>query len=410
MTINLVEPRASFTHILATSQLSIVPREAVRALGADFGVHPVGTGPFTLGLTEPRATLRYLKNPHYHRHYPKEGMAEDSALGLLKDAGKPLPLVDVIEVPLIEENQPQMLKLLNAEIDMASIVDRATYTRTAARDANGRLVAKEPFTGRLAVHEAPTLRVSYLVVNTRDPALGDRRVRQALAHLVDADAIIQLVDGGRGWRAHGLVPDGLAGNSRDTASVARAYDPKAARKLLAEAGYSEARPLPPLVVSFAYGHERQRTLFDVLKLKAAAGGVTLKPSFLDLPTYIKETDSGKFQLGWESWEADYPDAESMVSFLHSRNIGGGWNHAQWVNAEFDRLYDELRTEISPTQRLALLKRMQAIVHDEVPLVPAQQSVVVTLVHPWVRNFKAPAVSQHIYEYLDVDMAAKQARR
>ena len=105
----------------AASQLAIVAKEAVAYYGIDFKHHPVGTGPFIISQYSRRGEMRLSKNPKYHRVYPSEGEPGDQENGLLRDAGKKLPLIDEVRMPLIEESQPRMLKFRRGRLDWVGV-------------------------------------------------------------------------------------------------------------------------------------------------------------------------------------------------------------------------------------------------------------------------------------------------
>ncbi|MDP9125966.1 MAG: ABC transporter substrate-binding protein, partial [Pseudomonadota bacterium] len=115
-TIKLTHENPLFLYALTIEPTAIVPVEAVQMYKDRFGLNPVGTGPFmATAQVDRKGTLHLLKNPDYYRVYPSVGMPGDAGKGLLKDAGKRLPLADVLDMPLIEESQPAALKFLRGE-------------------------------------------------------------------------------------------------------------------------------------------------------------------------------------------------------------------------------------------------------------------------------------------------------
>jgi ABC-type transport system substrate-binding protein len=241
LTIRLTKPNPLFLFALAAPPASIVPREAVQTYQARFDVHPVGTGPFTLKDVDRKGVLRLLKNPSYHGTYPTAGAPGDAEKGLLKDAGKRLPLVDVVEMPLIEEAQPRMLKMLKGELDWVTI-DPSNFTKMVVRGADGTLRLNDTYAPKLNLFAVPAPIVSFTTINMKDPLLGGNRLlRQAIARLVDTEAVIKVLLNGRGIPLNSLVPLDLAGSERDTGARFPRHDLAEARRLLAEAGHPGAR-------------------------------------------------------------------------------------------------------------------------------------------------------------------------
>lgn len=406
LTVRLKRPNPLFLFSLAMSPTAVVPVEAVTFYKEQFTVNPVGTGPFTLKDVERKGVLRLLKNPSYHGVYPSVGAPGDAEKGLLKDAGKRLPLVDAIEMPLIEEGQPAALKFLKGELDWRTI-DRANFSKMVTRTPDGGFRLNDEFAPRFNIFWALGLDMSYMSINMKDPLLGkNKALRQALAHLVDTPARIDLLLGGRGRVLNSIVPLELPGNERETGALLPGYDVAAARKLLAQAGYPDGKGLPPLTVTFPAVDADTRNLFDFMKAKAAAAGVQLKSAFLDLPTFIKTVEGSNFQLAQDGWTADYADAENFYQLLISRNTAPGPNQSAFSNAAYDKAYDAARLMPNGPARLLLFKTMNEILRDEMPIIVSHNSVRFGIQQKWLLNFKRNLMVPE-FPYLDIDMALKQ---
>ncbi len=406
-TIQLTHANALFLHALTMVPTSVVPREAVRFYKDRFAVNPVGTGPFmaTTAL-ERTGTVRLVRNPGYYRRYPSVGAPGDAEKGLLKDAGKPLPRADVLEMPLIEEPQPAALKFLRGELDWRPL-DRAFFTRMVVRNADGTFRLADEYAGKFAIYGVPSNELDYLLVNLHDPVLGKNRLlRQALASALDAQAVIDVLWNGRGRRLQSVVPYDLAGSERETGAVARPHDVAAARKLLAQAGYPDGKGLPPLAINFFETNVTTRNEFDLLKAQFAAIGVRVKGVFMDQPTFTKAAENGNFQLASYGWVADYPDAEDFYQLNYSRNVPPGSNWSGYANAAYDKAYEASRFMADGPERLAHFRTMNALIADDVPMIPIFAPLKFGTVQNWIGNFKRNLLLQE-HMYLSVDMARKK---
>ena len=405
-TIRLTHENALFLYALTMAPTSIVPREAVQFYKDRFTVHPVGTGPFMATQElDRKGVIRLVRNPNYHRTYPTLGEPGDAEKGLLKDAGKRLPLVDVLEMPLIEEIQPAALKFLHGDLDWRPL-DRANFTKLVQRNADGSFRLAPEFAGKFAIHDVPSLETDYLMLNLRDPVLGrNKLLRQALAAAFDAQAIIDVLWNGRGRRLQSLVPWDLPGNERETGAIGRPHDLATARRLLAQAGYPDGKGLPPLTISFFQTHIAAHNEFDLLKSQLAAVGVQAKGIFMDQPTFTKAVENGNFQLASFGWEADYPDPEDFYQLLYGRNVPPGSNWTGYANAAYDKAYEASRFMANGPGRLAHLRTMNALVEDDVPLIVLFDPLKFETTQNWVGNFKRNLLIQE-HMYLSVDMARK----
>jgi len=406
-TIRLTHANALFLYALAMAPTSVVPREAVQFYKDRFALNPVGTGPFmATRQLDRKGVIRLVRNPHYHRTYPSVGEPGDAARGLLRDAGKRLPLVDELEMPLIEEQQPAALKFLRGELDWRPM-DRANFSKMVLRNPDGTFRLTPEFAGRFAISDVPSLETDYMLVNMRDPLLGGNKLlRQALAAAFDAQAIIDVLWNGRGRRLNSLVPYDLPGNERETGAVARPHDLAQARKLLAQAGYPDGKGLPPLTISFFQTHVAAHNEFDLLKAQLAAIGVQAKGVFMDQPTFTKAAENGNYQLASFGWEADYPDPEDFYQLLYGRNAPPASNWTGYANPAYDKAYEASRFMANGPERLAYLRTMNALIADDVPMIVLFDPLKFESVQNWVGNFKRNLLAQE-HMYLSVDMARKR---
>jgi len=406
LTIRLTRPDPRFLDQFAIMNTAIVPVEAVKAYGASFGTHPVGTGPFMLKEVDRKGMLRFTRYPRYHGVYPSAGAPGDAERGLLKDAGRKLPLVDVVEMPLVEEAQPRILRFLKGEFEWTGL-DRANFAKMARRGKDGRFELVPPYADRFGIYETLAGDVNDVIVNMKDPLLGgNKALRQALAYLVDTQAEIDVLRNGRGRKLQSLVPSEMPGNERETGATTYSYDVSRAKQLLAAAGFPGGKGLPVLTVHTAGTTPDDHNQIDLMRAKAAAAGVQLKGQFGDWPTTLKAVQSSNFQLALMGWSPGPPDAPGNFGMLHGKNLPPGTNFSSFVNADFDRAFEAARYLPDGPELLALIRTMNEIVREEVPVIIRHESIVVGLTQKWLRNFKRNPLTPE-FAYLDVDVALQK---
>lgn len=407
LSIKLTRENPLFLFSLAISSTTAVAHEAVAMYGDQFGVNPVGTGPYMISKAERKGVLRFLKNPNYHQSYPSTGAPGDAEKGLLKAAGKKLPLIDVLEMPLIEEPQPGMLKFLKGELDWRG-VDRANFTKMIRRKPDGGFELTPEFAAKFEIYNVLGIAVTYINLNLKDPLIGGNKLlRQALMHLTDTQGQIDVLLNGRGQKLRSIVPVEFAGSERDTGATYPGYDVAKAKALLAQAGYPDGKGLPPLLYRVGDTSSTSRTAFDFTKARYAAAGVQLRPEFTDYPTAIKAVESGNYQIAdLGGWVADYPDAENFYQLLYGKNVAPGPNHSSFSNPTYDRAYEAARLMPNGPQRYALFRTMNELIRDEVPIILGFNVVRFGIRQKWLGNFKRNELVPE-FKYLDIDMAAKK---
>jgi len=143
-----------------------------------------------------------------------------------------------------------------------------------------------------------------------------------------------------------------------------------------------------------------------MRAQFAAIGVRLKASFADMPTFLKATGGGNFQLAYFDWTADYPDPEDFYQLLYSKNAAPGPNISGYANPAYDRAYEAARRMPSGPARIAQLKTLNALIDDDAPLFALWDPLRFGVFQKWVSNFKRnPLTSENAF--LRVDMAAKK---
>lgn len=406
LTVKLTKPNPVALYAFASTPLSIVPREAVEKYGKEFARHPVGTGPFILRSVPRRGELVLKKNPKYHMTYPSEGAPGDKEKGLLADAGKQLPLVDEVRLPLIEEAQPTMLKYLKGEIDWTGM-DRDNFVRMAGKKPNGEFYLKDEYAKKFNMYTEPFLSVEYIIINMKDPILGkNKALRQALAYALNSGRFIDEMRNGRGWPVQSIVPIPLNGGEKETGAKWYAQDIEMAKKKLAEAGFPGGKGAPEMQLDFRASTTDTRKDGEWFRAEFAKAGLIVKPGFHEFSAYLKRMDEGNFQLGSSGWGADYPDAENFYQLMYSANKAPGPNAGSWANAEYDKLYEETRYMANGPERLAKFKRMNEILKEEVPILITWNPMAFGIYQKWVSNLKRNMMADLPLKYYNVDADLK----
>ena len=386
---------------LAASSMSIVPREAVQKYGDDLDKNPVGTGPFVMKTYSRRGTTVLVKNPNYWASYPTEGESGDQEKGLLAAAGKKLPLIDEIQLPLIEETQPAMLKFKKKDIHWVAI-NRDDFQAMIDRKENKQFQLKPDYAKDFSLYYSPSLSSTYLKFSFQDPLVGkNKALRQALALAIDYEGYIDLMLNGRGYASQSLVPLEIAGSARDTKTEGYKTNIELAKKKLAEAGFPDGKGLPELTIEYRSADKNTRQLFEYIRNDLGKLGINVKGNFQTFSNFLQKTESGNFQLADAGWNADYPDPENFYANLYGPNKAPLPNDGNFQNARYDELYLKMKDMPNGPERLKVIAEMDAIIKEEVPYILLYNQILVGLLQKNVQNFKRNMMDEYPYKYLDL---------
>ena len=391
---------------------------------------PIGTGPYMLTENNPNARMVLERNPNFRGEpYPSEGEPGDGEL--LRDAGKTLPFIDKVVFSREKEGIPYWNKFLQGYYDVSGIgsdqFDQAVRVSIEG-DTN---VTPEMEEKGIRLSTSVDTTTGYVAFNWLDPVVGGaseraRKLRHAISIAFDIEEQISIFANGRGIPAQGPIAPGIFGYREGREGVNPVvYDwvdgkperksIEVARKLLAEAGYPggrDAKTGQPLVIYFdtvvrgagdKAAFDWYRRQFDKLAIQL----VIRDTDWNRFQEKIRKGDTQMFRLGWN---ADYPDPENFLFLLHgpqSRAKNQGENAANYVNPEFDALFEKMKNMPNSPEREKLIDRMVDIARADAPWIWGTHPKRYSLRHAWLANDKPNTMARNNIKYLKID-APKRA--
>src|SRR6185312_3694846 len=225
--IHLVKPDYNFDYILAMCTVGAQAREVAEKYGDDIGAHPVGTGPYRLAEWKRSSKIVLVRNEGFREmRYdgePPEGDALSQEL-LRENKGKRMPMVDRVEISIIEESQPRWLAFLNKELDWINL----PYEFINTVLPGGK---EAPWAVKRGIRYMPDVDadLTYLYWNMKDPTFGGYTadkvaLRRAVGLGYDNQEEINLLRNGTAIEAQGLIPPGVVGYDPNF-NTGRSYDP-----------------------------------------------------------------------------------------------------------------------------------------------------------------------------------------
>nr|MBL8409903.1 ABC transporter substrate-binding protein [Dechloromonas sp.] len=432
-----------FLYWLAMPFFAPVPREADRfyaqpgmaAKNLTLDWWPVGTGPFMLSENDPNRRMVLSRNPNYHgQNYPCEGEAGDREAGLLADCGKPLPFIERAVFTREKEAIPYWNKFMQGYYD-ASGISSDSFDQAVRINIDGDVTLSDEMRDK-GIRLLTSVKSStfYMGFNMLDPVLGGlsekaTKLRQAISIAIDQEEFISIFQNGRGIAAQSPLPPGIFGFEAGELGLNRVvYDwqdgkprrkpVEVAKKLLAEAGYPngrDARSGEPLVVNLdsTGGGSGEKARLDWLTRQFAKIDIQLVVRPTDYNRFQDKVRKGNVQLFYFGWNADYPDPENFFFLLdgNEAKVGkGGENAANYANPEFDRLFLRMKNMENTPERLAIIRQMNGILHQDAPWVFGLHPKSYTLGHRWLKNRKPSDVGNNTLKYQRIDAAERTAAR
>ncbi|HEY0420941.1 MAG TPA: ABC transporter substrate-binding protein, partial [Acetobacteraceae bacterium] len=299
---------------------------------------PIGTGPFQLVQYAKDSLVRFRANPDF---WGKTG-------GMPERAAK----VDSLVFSITPDPAVRLAKLRANECQVVR------YPNPADLDAMRALP-------NVRVLDSTIASLSYLAFRTDKKPFDDRRVREALAMAVDIDSLVRAVYQGTGTPANAMVPPALWGHN--DALHRRPYDPEAARKLLAEAGYPNgfATDLWAIPVARAYMPDGRRAA-EMIQADWAKIGVTAKIVTFEWGEYLRRARNGEGDVTMLGGTWDYPDPSQMAVGFTCENLTSGRNVPHWCNRTYSDLVARASVVPDTAERAKLYQQAQAVFHDDIP--------------------------------------------
>ena len=211
----------------------------------------------------------------------------------------------------------------------------------------------------LTVASNPGTTFAYIGFNLDDPLLADRRIRAAIAHAIDRDAIIRHLFGGRAEKAESVLrPEHWAGVSD---LVPYGYDPTLARRYLLDAGYG---PDKRLTLNYKTSTDPFRLrIAHVFQSQLAAVGIDLQIASYDWGTFFGDIKAGRFQLYSLAWVGvSTPDILRYAFHSHSTPPGGA-NRGGYRSVRVDALLDRAKQQMAEKAREGYVSAQRQIHHD-----------------------------------------------
>ncbi|MFT7722581.1 MAG: ABC transporter substrate-binding protein [Roseateles sp.] len=395
-----------------------VAREVVEFYGDKIMEHPVGTNAFRLKAWRRSSLIVLEKNPNFREMRYAEVAPPDADARLRAEVaalqGSRLPLVDRVEISIIEESQPRWLAFVRGEFD---VIEEVPADFAGEAMPRGQLA---PHLAKRGIHmqRYPRVDVAVSYFNMEDPVVGGYTpdkiaLRRAINLAVDLDKEIRLVRRGQAVKSQGPVPPIAFGGSTEFKTEMSEFDPARAKALLDLYGYVDKdgdgwRDLPgggPLVLEYATQPDAQsRQLVEQWQKNMDAIGIRMKFKVAKWPENLKASTAAKLQMWGVGWVGTTPDGDTFVA-MGSSKAKGAANRSRFDLPAYEALYDRQKSLPDGPERQAVMQDAQRLLVAYAPYKFHVHRIWTDMAQPWVKGYVRNLFVRDFWKYVDIDTAA-----
>ena len=324
---------------------AIVSERAVREMGDGFANRPVGTGPF---MVESMALGEFVELVRFEDYWGTPGGVERITFRTIPEAANRLIEVETGGAHLAIGISPHHFQRLRNDPNLG-------YDRAMA------------------------LRMHHLGFFVESGPLADIRVRRAINHAIDVDALVASVFQGLGKRITGPLVgiDGIVPFPPFEVNL------DLARSLMAEAGHAGGLSLN-LWVNVA--NQLDVDMAVIIRNMLAEIGIDVEIVSVEFATWASRTLAGDADMWLHGWTNVSADPDYGLMLFHESNIGAG-NRFFYRNPEMNRLLDLGKAELDPVERLRIYEEVQRLAHEEVLAVYIWQAEELVCISPRLQGFR-----------------------
>ncbi len=345
--ISLERSFSPFLSLLTMTAAYVVPQEEIRRWGTDFSVHPMGTGPFVLGVWLSHRELRLERREDYF-----DGMAK----------------VKGIIYRVIPEDLTTMTEFELGNLDQITV------------PASGLSRYRNDARWRDLLHTLKGINTYYIGMNCSRPPFDNPQIRRAMNMAIDREKILSTFYEKRGRLAAGPVPDALR---RWNINPVYEYNPGKARGLMENEGIKATT-----IRFFVTADQEVVDMAEIIQFYLEKIGLKVRITQLEWSAYKEAINRGEPDMFWLSWWADYPDPENFLfPLFHSSNIGPAGNRARYRNPEVDLLIELGQASTDEKTVTSYYEKAERLIINDAPWVFFWHKTDFILNQPWVSDVK-----------------------
>lgn len=309
----------------------IMSRKAAEKLGDRIKTHPIGTGPFAFKEHIPQERLVLVRNDNYYR-------------------GK--PSIRQIEFRFLPDASSRNLAFKAGELHIIEMVRE----QRAIDQVKGAGVVIESF--------GPSTTVKLHMDRKRKP-LDDLRVRKAIAHSINREALVRFIGPDVASPLYTVIPPTFVGALKDVPKDLRYdYNPEKAKQLLADAGLAKGFTLNPVFIS---EKPMFRRAAEVLQNQMQQVGININLNVIAHPAWHKKNDEGSNPLVLRA-ATRFPTANFILEEFFVKGAKRNFSHFNGADPSIQKA----KAEMDPQAQIKLWEDAQVKILEDVAALPTHE--------------------------------------
>jgi len=365
----LNQPFAPFTitGLTPTAAGMVVSKKAFSEIGPEkFLRNPVGTGPFEFVRWISGSEVEIKKFNNYYR--------------------KGFPYLDRVIFKIIPDDFIRQNMLINGELDLIEAPDWKNLAQ----------IEKNP---KIAIYRTPGHNWDYIAFNMTgnqhmNPALKDKRVRQAVAYAIDREDIIKAIYYGYATPTDQPIAPSITGSRPGPLKYPYKANLEKARQLLKEAGYPNGFEVTCITSSKTW--LRRET--ELIAAQLARVGIRVKIDALDMSTFdTRRVKEKRFEMLLEDISNPSADPDSTIYWFHHTGTAAYFGPPDKpFNPELEALLDKGRAVTDPKKRLPIYHSAVDKILDDTVYIYICHVDWITAAHKYVKNYIQPPTSKKLF--------------
>ncbi len=365
----LKKPYAPFLDTLTMPPFGIASQAAIMKYNEKYSEHPVGTGPFKFQSWTRKQAIILERNDSYWRTKPK---------------------LNEIEFRVIPSNRERVSQLAAGSIHLA---DNLTL------DDLGN-IQNNP---ELKIYMRPYFNIGYLALNNLKEPLIKKEIRQAIAHLINKEQMINDIFNNYGRPASTFVPPLIWGHHENISY--NDYNVGAAKKLLEKAGYTNGFTIKLWVMDSPRTYfPKPMLLAEFIQKSLGEGNIKVEIEILKWEEYMERIKEGEHEMALMGWNGDYADPDNFLyTLFSSENTKSrlATNYSFYKNKEVDILLTQARQVSDQGFRRSLYRKMQEIINSDMPSIPLVHTMPIIGARKNVTGYTSYLTGEDSLEQLDL---------